>query len=349
MMYGDNKKREMARSILPSKRRQNAKDNLCAIRRKARRAARRDTRLISHEEDSGEFTERDLYAYPMVDIRNEVRDRRDADKLSHFQNWAIKVTDGMEPDARMAHMMKILPDNLIGWHARSHLRWRDEFELDLIRQDRVVKYRSKRSHPFQHRNLPPKPVDVRNVLPLILEGEEARDALQMYMQKKHVPCIWTLSYGVPTRERKEVFHPSRKGTYSKHFRSGGYWEVTLTVTPRVLAERSAGPSIPPFVPARPSGIEAFLEALEEAAAAPPSIVSPTGSWWAESKSVQRAYSERGAGPETCVFWVVGTAKENLKHRKNFDSHPEWLKALQDFCSAWVKFDGDLYRVVREVK
>ena len=348
MYYGDEKKRQMARSILPSKKGRSSKWRLTEIRRNKRRAARQDLRAMLTEEDFGEFTERDLYRDDNTDIYRAVGDRRDADKLTHFVNWAIKITDGMEPDARMAHMKSVLPGNLIGWHARQHLRFTDEFDLNPLRWGSWGRYASKRPHPFQHRHLPEK-FDVAPVLSMIIESEAARDALQAYMQKKHVPCIWTISYGVPKRERVEVFRPSRKGMYSKHFRRGGYWEVTYTVTPNILAERSVGPSVPPFVPGRGCGVEAFLEALESASSAPKTIVSPTGPWWHESKSTQRAISERGQGPETCIFWVVGTEKKNLKTRMNPDHHPEWLEAVTRFCKAWVESNGDVYSVVSALR
>lgn len=345
MMYGDNKKREMARSILPSKRRGHVKDNLCAIRRKARRAARRDTRLISHEEDFGAFTERDLYAYPTVDIRREVQERRDADKLAHFQTWAIKVTDGMEPDARMAHMMKILPDNLIGWHARSHLRWLDEFELDLVRQERVLKYLPNRSHPFQHRFAPVAPVAIRNVLPLILESEAAREALQVYMQKKHVTCKWILKYGKADVHREERYVPGGKG-YSKNYRYPGRWDVIVTFTPVVLSERALGASQPPFVPRSAAGLGEFLDALSEADTEPLRVSSEPH--WLQRKQSVRLYAEKGCGPETCVTFVKNAEQVSVKARSNPDSHPEWLKAVQDFCTAFMDLDGDLYRVERKL-
>lgn len=342
MYYGDEKKRQMARSILPSKRGRSAKNNLQAIRRNKRRAARQDLRLMVAEENYGEFTERHLYRDENNDIHREVRERRDGDKLTHFLTWAIKVTDGLEPDARMAHMVKILPDNLIGWHARSHLQFVDEFDRNPLRWGRYGRvYAPRRPHPFQHRFAEEK-LDLAVVLREIIKNKKARDALQTYMQEKHESCVWITSYGVPHRERVEIFHPSRKSPYSKHFRRGGYWEVTVKVTPNVLAERAVGPSSPPFVPTRTEGLVEFLDVLKDSSEASKNIISPTGPWWFEEKNTQRAISERGAGPETCVFWMVGPARKNLKARRNPDSHPEWLKAVTGFCKAWVESDGDLY-------
>jgi hypothetical protein len=342
MYYGDEKKRQMARSILPSKRGGTAKSNLQAIRRNKRRAARQDLRLMVAEENYGEFTERDLYRDENTDIRREVGERRDADKLTHFLTWAVKVTDGMDPDARMAHMVKILPDNLIGWHARSHLQFVDEFELNVVRWEGYGgRYRSKRPHPFQHRFVEKK-LDLAVALREIIKDTEARDALQSYMQGKHEPCVWVTSYGVPHRDRVEIFHPPRKSPYSKHFRRGGYWEVTLTVTPNVLAERAVGPSRPPFVPSRTEGLVEFLDALKDSSEAAKTVLSPGGPWWHEEKSTQRMITERGVGPETCIFWMVGPERKNLKTRKNPDHHPEWLRAVTGFCEAWVESDGDLY-------
>lgn len=348
MYYGDEKKRQMARSILPSKKGRSAKNNLQAIRRNKRREARQDLRIALKEENHGEFTERHLHRDENNDIHREVRERRDGDKLTHFLTWAIKVTDGMEPDARMAHMVKILPDNLIGWHARSHLRFVDEFDIDVARLEHWGGYIPKRPHPFQHRFAEQK-LDLAEHLREIIKVCMARGAMQTYMQKKHKACVWVTSYGVPHRERVETFHPPRKSPYSKHFRRGGYWEVTYTISPNVLAERSVGPSSPPFVPTRSEGLAEFLDALKESSEAPKNIVSPSGPWWSEEKNTQLMVSERGAGPETCIFWAVEPTRTNLKTRENPDHHPEWLRAVTRFCEAWAENNGDLYSTVSDLR
>lgn len=54
-----------------------------------------------------------------------VEDRRGADKLNHFLRWAYETTKDLDPGDRYVHFKKILPDNLIGHHALSHMRMWD--------------------------------------------------------------------------------------------------------------------------------------------------------------------------------------------------------------------------------
>jgi len=57
-----------------------------------------------------------------------VGDRRDADKLNHFIRWAEAITADMPRQDRMSHVRALLPKGLIGWHAVSHLEFRDHFK-----------------------------------------------------------------------------------------------------------------------------------------------------------------------------------------------------------------------------
>lgn len=347
MYYGDEKKRQMARSVLPSKRRNSSKCILKAIRRNKRREARQELRLIVAEENFGEFTERDIYRDENIDLYRAVQDRRDADKLTHFMTWAIKVTDGMEPNARMAHMIKVLPDNMIGWHARSHLQFVDEFVLNPFRYGRTGDpYYSKRPHPFQHR-FAEKKFDLGETLRDLIENQEAREALQDYMLRKHKTCSWITSYGAPLRKRVETYVPSRKSSYSKHFRSGGYWTVTVTVSPNVLSERSVGPSRPPRVPASTEGLVEFLDLLRASSEAAKRITAEP--WWSQTESVLHFVAERGAGPESCVDYLAGPTRSNLETRANPDHHPEWFKAATEFCKAWVENNRDLYSTLAALR
>lgn len=115
----------MARSILPSRARWAAQK-----RRLIHRASRRGVRLelARIARDPGAWDdEAALFDDPQREISVFVRDRRSADKLNHFQRWAVRVTAGLSGEDRMARMRSVLPAGLIGDHARSHLRWLHAF------------------------------------------------------------------------------------------------------------------------------------------------------------------------------------------------------------------------------
>ncbi len=125
MLYGPNKHRQMARSILPSRAPKNARERLEAIRRSHRRAVRqtlsadRRVRNVPHDElfDLGDHTRA-----PQSAIAEVVRDRRLADTLNHFERWAVAITRDLPPADRLPRVLALLPPGLIGAHAESHLR-----------------------------------------------------------------------------------------------------------------------------------------------------------------------------------------------------------------------------------
>jgi hypothetical protein len=130
------KRLDMARSILPSKARGSAAAALAAARRTNRRAVGRRLRAVAAAGVTGPGAVDDLldgddpWSYPDVAIGRVVRWRRGADKLNHFERWAVAVTRHLRPEDRLSHMRALLPGGLIGEHALSHLAWRPEFRVE---------------------------------------------------------------------------------------------------------------------------------------------------------------------------------------------------------------------------
>lgn len=119
MLYGDQKSRQMARSILPSTSRFAARAR-ARIHRTARRETAYTLRLLTrdHEawEDGVDFGEAAWRELPTV-----ISDRRSADKLNHFMRWAAARTRKLAVTERLDTLRSTLPDGLIGEHALSHL------------------------------------------------------------------------------------------------------------------------------------------------------------------------------------------------------------------------------------
>lgn len=153
------KARDVARSVLPSKRRRTARED----KRQFHQANRRNQNQINHDilrsttvcEDGEIRTDPELFddygprhvidgysartkkdgATYEFDIGYIVRERRDRDKLGPLLSWA-RATErhkmvGWSVHDKLAYFKAILPDTLQGRHALSHI----ETALDLLTDD----------------------------------------------------------------------------------------------------------------------------------------------------------------------------------------------------------------------
>src|SRR5262249_13876426 len=124
----DEKRRDMARSILPSKNREAARVSLAKVKRAHRHAVHQElgayaaAHIDTDEDDPDDRGEGvDLGAYPDGEIGMIVRRRRGGDKLNHFIRWAIAITGDVPVESRLSTMGGMLDDGLIGRHALTHL------------------------------------------------------------------------------------------------------------------------------------------------------------------------------------------------------------------------------------
>lgn len=114
---------DMARSILPSKARKNARTNKRLLHKKNRAEIRE--RLHHSDWDDDPMFDHCWTPRYMQDWETIVYDRRAADKLNHFERWAEKVTADVRPEDKLSSIASVLPDGIIGEHALSHLRFLD--------------------------------------------------------------------------------------------------------------------------------------------------------------------------------------------------------------------------------
>lgn len=127
MVYGEEKSREMARSLLPSKNREAARKSRVSIQQGRRRRSRmQEARLTRELEDSEDFSAIDSEADAR--LRVMVRRRRDGDKLGPFFRWAKAVARPVPQEHRLAHIRALVPRGVIGDHALRHLSSEREFE-----------------------------------------------------------------------------------------------------------------------------------------------------------------------------------------------------------------------------
>lgn len=140
------KRRDMARSVLASTKRRRASAGLASVRRRYRRSVHQQLARLSGPLDVSAVLEFDLGGdsrYPNHLIHDEILDRRSYDKVAPLIRWAVASTAHIRLEDRMSHVAAMLPANLIGAHAVSHLAHHEELAVD--KPHRWV-------YPVQHRH-----------------------------------------------------------------------------------------------------------------------------------------------------------------------------------------------------
>lgn len=198
MLYDEEKKREMARSILPSQWRGAAR-----AKAKIRRRNRRKIKEALRRARRGDLSESvDLRAEDRHLTRQIVQWRRGADKLNHFIRWASAVTADLPVEDRISAMRGVLPKGLIGEHAISHLERDKHFE-----PDHVHLWRGRWVHWTDR---------AEKRLRRVLEAPAGRHDLGKTMDAclviRHRPTVWRLRDGERWLEAVAVQRPPRLGT-----------------------------------------------------------------------------------------------------------------------------------------
>jgi len=299
MLYGDEKTREMARSILPSSSAKGARDDKRHVNRLTRHNRKQACRKalqfvhgdlnlegaedITEETDFGEGRRR-------RDIRWVVDRRQGADKLAHFERWAIKVTGDMgdDPGGRLARMRSILPDDLIGGHAISHLRFLDEFKTQRESRWNYKTYADRRNGIRFVRGV------VIELLHKIVEDSEALAALNEFIARRHCTIVWKLGFWEKPLIDKEC--------YAFEGKAGQRLDKQL-----IPATKEVGPDKAPRL--HPGNVSGFYDKLV-AACRRDWIPIPNG----EADGL--FFSEEYVADPTC--------------------HPEWLASLFIFLRKWRK-------------
>lgn len=180
-IYAEAKRRQMARSILPSIAANGSRHTRALIHRSYRRSVNQHLAGLSRCTDPAEVDLGDLTRYPQHRIREMVRDRRAADKLNHFERWAVRSTMDIPVQNRLSHLRSVLPDGLIGDHAVSHLRW-----IDKIVPPAEHDWRYRRSGRYPQRP-DPVPVLAARLRTLVETGGHAQ---LNRMIRKTSPYVW---------------------------------------------------------------------------------------------------------------------------------------------------------------
>lgn len=132
MTYGEDKQRDMIRSILPSKSRKSARANLAGAKRRHRSRVNQNLNkyrgaYLTEAEDIYDEDGFDYNSYPDEEISEFVWERRNGDKDAPLVRWAAAQVQDIRLKDRLSHIRAMLPDNTIGRHAADHCRWDDAF------------------------------------------------------------------------------------------------------------------------------------------------------------------------------------------------------------------------------
>lgn len=127
MTYGAAKRRDIARSVLPSTHRTGARKELAGIKRGARRTLRTELRALRATPGAGAVADAfddapfDPLGYPDEAIDEAVWDRRLGDKLAPLFRWARATTAQLPVEDRLPAVRRVFADDLPGRHAIGHL------------------------------------------------------------------------------------------------------------------------------------------------------------------------------------------------------------------------------------
>jgi hypothetical protein len=312
-IYGEEKRLQMARSILPSKAAKTARRRKTQHKRRNRRKI--NMLLAEAARDWEAVEEEDFHAYPNREIAYAVRERRNADKLNHFERWAPLVTSG-PPDQRLAQMRAMLPKGLIGFHAISHLEFYDEFRTC----PHLYNWGGGSRDPITVRARQMKRAEMARFIYRFIEDNRVHRLFNDWMKACHKPVEWLVGY-----KPVEVTDGPPIG-WSRNPRGRDPNGIYEFVGPKARWCTGLG------------DIEDFLDDLYAAARAPARVP-------VKKKILTRYFYKVGYKPETDRTYTVETV---VKARPNPDRHGEWLHGLRTFILAYLKSGGDFEALRREI-
>lgn len=310
-IYGDEKKLQMARSILPSKARGAARWRKAEIKRNNRRAINQKLHLAARDHEFVE--EEDLTEFPDAELISAMWDRRGRDKLNHFERWAVEITADLPKEDRLGYMRSILPKNLIGDHALLHLRFRDEFAID------EFKYRRAGYHYYTKVQRELSREDKAQLLYDIIVDGRAHRMLNRLLRERHSGVRWVVRYEEYTDTRTRWVDGRPVFDSFKTLRA-----VYEKVGPEARYPTGIG------------DIYSFFDDISKAARGYSKITVPP--------YVQKIVKASGPGMDPIIDEKVETT------RRNPDFHPEWATAFDLFLRCWLKHPQDyvaLERALRE--
>ncbi|WP_043321001.1 hypothetical protein [Corallococcus coralloides] len=181
MIHSDEKVRQMARSLLPSKNREAARAAKARIHRSARQEARQELTVWMKAGD----VEDDLPSFAPWErkaISMEVRWRRDGDKVMPFIRWATARTRELRREDRLSHVRSLLPRGVIGEHALGHVEHTTAFEDPIEKAWRNRYWRRSEQHRKTHQM---ERGEMAQLLRTLLDAPEGHATLNRFLRERY--------------------------------------------------------------------------------------------------------------------------------------------------------------------
>lgn len=167
MRNHDEKIKNMQRSVLPSARRKGAREERRAIHKRARSRERDMLTTFDRGSDPDDFDPDFREGQRKSATREMVIERRYADKVGPLTRWAVRTVEA-DPDLRdaalhdqVAYFEAMLPTDLIGRHAVSHIRWALEWEFH---REAIRRYWGPSAGPAREERREQVAADARRIL-----------------------------------------------------------------------------------------------------------------------------------------------------------------------------------------
>lgn len=303
MYYGDEKKKEIMRSILPSKWAKGAREGKRDLNKKVRRTAKNALRHIRDAEDWDDSSF-DFWDDGQDERSSIVWNRRGADKLSHFMRWAEHTAKDIPDGEKMGYIKGLLPGKgVIFDHACGHLEHLDGFDSDTYiwssywrRRDKDVLSRA----------------DLIRLLEKVCEVRKFHGYLNDAIKKRHKKTYW-----------RRVLRIEEYNHY-KTARIGG--EIVKVSPPEVRVRYHTDSQDKTIAPRQLMGmydVENFVDDII--------CVSKCKEWIDKS-----GYRSRVRNPNVRYSWEQGSYRFMDGKVPNPDYHPEWIETVKYFIEDFLK-------------
>jgi len=327
MFYGDEKRREMARSILPSTRRKSARYELREVKQRNRHQIRQALRKVLRDEEFEADDDVDLFYYPDEKISYIVSERRAADKLGHFEKWAVEITKDIEdPSTRLSYMRSILPKGLIGEHALTHLRVYEEFRTDEFRYG----FRLRPALTPEEKKAEEKAV------------RERRHARRVRLLREIVETGWGHRLLTRSMSHKTVTWPVWQERVPAQKYDGNLHQYVTVYEDRYV-ETPVGPTEARKLTGL-GDIEDFLRDLYRASSAP--FLVKADKPYIERQVLNNRYYY---GTRDHLRRHTYNVERIVTTRPNPERHGEWFESMNRFIDMWEETGGDPAKVHRYVQ
>lgn len=309
MYYGDEKRREMMRSILPSKAAKSAKEEKRLLNRKLRTRASSALRQIRDEED-WENSNFDFWDDGQEQRQWIISDRRGADKLAHFMRWAEHTAKDIPDGEKMGYIKGLLPGKgIIFDHACGHLEHLDGFSTN--EYDGWISYGRRSGRETLNR------ADLILQLKKVCEVRDFHTYLNDAIRKSHKKTYWTRILRIEEYDYQETRYVEG--------------ELVKVGEPEVKTRTHTETRDKTTAPRQLMGMDDVEDFVDD-------IIYASR---CNSLIEKRGYRGDMKDPSVRYSWMNESVITKNNMANNPDYHPEWLNIVKPFIEDFMKGNKSL--------